>query len=123
MSDPPHVTGSVFPPSLETADAVARAAHLWIRNLRLPDMTDAAEKIALAGGLVHELCDKLELEPRIRDLVAYVYTMLDGQTETSLAVARLMLAGPESTGFHKAYGRGRSEALAIVEMISCNDNG
>jgi hypothetical protein len=104
--------------ALETVDAVARAAHLWIRSLYMTEIADPAERLAIAGGLVDGLCERLELTPRVRDLIAYVYTMLDGQTETTLSVAKLMLARPEASGFRKAYRRGRTEAAAIVEMLT-----
>ena len=108
---------------LETADAVARAAHLWIRNLYLTECSSGPERQAVAGGLVDGLCERLELDPRIRDLIAYVYTMLDGQTETTLSVSRLMLSRHDSTGLRSAYSRGRLEAAAIVEMLSFHGNG
>ncbi len=104
--------------SLETVDAVARAAHLWIRSLTLAEMPDPAERQAIAGGLVDGLCEHLELDPRVRDLIAYVYTMLDGQTETTLSASRVMLARPESASFRRAYRKGRTEAAAIVEMLA-----
>ena len=55
--------------SLETADAVARATHLWIRSLCMNEMQAAGERHALAGGLVAGLCERLALDPRIRELV------------------------------------------------------
>lgn len=104
--------------SLETADAVARAAHLWIRSICLNEMEEAAERHALAGGLVAGLCEYLELDPRIRELVAYVYTLLDDEGGQALSISRLMLEQPIPSAKHRAYERGRSEAAGIVEMLS-----
>ena len=104
--------------SLETADAVARAAHLWIRSICLNEMEDAAERQALAGGLVAGLCEHLELDPRIRELVAYVYTLLDNEGGQALSISRLMLEQPVPSVKHRAYERGRAEAAGIVGMLS-----
>ncbi len=104
--------------SLETADAVARAAHLWIRSICLNEMEEATERQALAGGLVAGLCEYLDLDPRVRELVAYVYTLLDDEGGQALSISRLMLEQPVPTVKHRAYERGRAEAAGIVEMLS-----
>ena len=104
--------------SLETADAVARAAHLWIRSICLNEMEDAAERQALAGGLVAGLCEHLELDPRVKELVAYVYTLLDNEGGQALSISRMMLEQPVPLTKHQAYERGRAEAAGIVEMLS-----
>lgn len=104
--------------SLETADAVARAAHLWIRSICLNEMEEAAERQALAGGLVAGLCEYLELDPRVKELVAYVYTLLDNEGGQALSISRLMLEQPVPSVKHRAYERGKAEAAGIVEMLS-----
>lgn len=118
MSFSPPQNHPPDPDSLETVDAVARAAHLWIRSLYMAEFPDPAERQAIAGGLVDGLCKHLSLDPRIRDLIAYVYTMLDGQTESALSASKVMLARPESASFRRAYRRGRTEATAIAEMLA-----
>ena len=45
--------------SLETVDAVARAAHLWIRSLCLNELQTDNERHAIASGLVVGLCERL----------------------------------------------------------------
>lgn len=104
--------------SLETADAVARAAHLWIRSLCLSDLQHEHERRSLAGGLVTGLCERLELDPRVRELVAYVYALLDDEGAQALPVSRLMLHNPVPPDDRKAYEKGRFEAAAIVEMLA-----
>jgi hypothetical protein len=104
--------------SLETADAVARAAHLWIRSLCDPLDTNEAERQAIAGGLVAGLCDRLELDSRVTGLVAYVYALLDDQGSQALPISQLMLENPRSARRRVAYQRGKSEAAAIVEMLA-----
>jgi len=107
--------------SLETADAVARAAHLWIRSLCLNEMQEADERQALASGLVTGLCERLELSHRVQELIAYVYALLDDDGDQALAVSRKMLNQPVRQSKHYAYERGRSEARGIVEMLVYHD--
>jgi len=103
---------------LDTADAVARAAHIWIRSLCLTELQAPAERHALACGLVFGLCERLELDPRVQELVAYVYALLDDEGSQALAASRMMLARSVPTIHLHAYKKGRSEAAAIVEMLS-----
>ena len=107
--------------SLETADAVARAAHIWIRSIYLNEMQEEDERNALAGGLVAGLCERLVLNPRVRELVAYVYTLLNNEGGQALALSRMMLDQPVPAPLHDAYERGRSEAAGIVEMLAFHD--
>lgn len=109
--------------SLETADSVARAAHIWIRSIYLNEMQEEDERYALAGGLVAGLCERLALNPRVRELVAYVYTLLDDEGGQALAVSRMMLDQPVPAPLRRAYQRGRSEAAGIVEMLAFHDGG
>jgi len=109
---------SVADNSLKTADSVARAAHIWIRSICLNELQEEDERYALAGGLVAGLCERLELDPRVRELVAYVYTLLDNEGGQALAISRTMLHRPVPASLHQAYERGRSEAVGIVEMLA-----
>ncbi len=107
--------------SLETADAVARTAHIWIRSICLNELQDEDERYALAGGLVAGLCERLDLNPRVSELVAYVYTLLSDEGGQALAVSRMMLDQPLPAPLRRAYERGRSEATGIVEMLAFHD--
>jgi len=107
--------------SLETADSVARAAHIWIRSICLNEMQKEEERLALAGGLIAGLCERLALNPRVRELVAYVYTLLDDEGGQALTVSRMMLNQPVPVRLSHAYNRGRSEAAGIVEMLAFHD--
>ena len=113
---------SVVGNSLKTADSVARAAHIWIRSICLNELQGADERYALAGGLIAGLCERLTLNPRVRELVAYVYALLDDEGGQALAVSRMMLDQPVPTPLRNAYERGRSEAAGIVEMLSFHDH-
>lgn len=108
--------------SLATADAVARAAHIWIRSLCLTELQTAEERHELACGLVGGLCERLELDPKIQELVAYVYALLDDEGSQALAASRLMLAAPPPLAQQPAYKKGREEAAAIVEMLIYHSN-
>lgn len=105
------------PESLDTADAVARAAHLWIRGLCHQE-DDVLNRQAMAGGLVAGLCERLDLDPRITGLVAYVYALLDDPGSQALPISRLMLERPLPEERRVAWHKGREEAAAIVEMLS-----
>ena len=74
--------------SLETADAVARAAHIWVRSLCLSELQEENERHALASGLVTGLCERLVLDPRVRELVTYIYALLDDEGSLALSVSR-----------------------------------
>jgi len=103
---------------LDTADAVARASHIWIRSLCLTEMQAPAERHAMACGLVFGLCERLELDARVQERVAYVYALLDDEGSQALAASRMMLARSVPSIHLHAYKKGRSEAAAIVEMLS-----
>jgi hypothetical protein len=103
---------------LETADAVARAAHIWIRSLCLTELQEPAERHAMACGLVSGLCSRLELDARVQELVAYVYALIDDEGAQALARSRMMLTSPIPTEHQDAYRNGQSEAAAIVEMLT-----
>jgi len=107
--------------SLETVDSVARAAHIWIRSVCLNEAQAENERYALAGGLIAGLCERLALNPRIRELVAYVYTLLDDEGGQALSISRMMLDQPVPPPLRQAYDRGRSEAAGIVEMLAFHD--
>ena len=104
--------------SLETADAVARAAHIWIRSLCLTELQEPPERHAMACGLVAGLCERLELDPRVEELVAYVYAVIDDEGAQALAASRMMLARSVAPKYRQAYRMGLSEAVAIVEMLA-----
>ncbi len=104
--------------SLETADAIARAAHIWIRSLCLTELQEPPERYAIACGLITGLCERLELDPKVQELVAYVYALIDDEGNQALATSHLMLARSVPSQHRHAYRKGRSEAVAIVEMLA-----
>ncbi len=121
MTDTRNHNESAPPDPLQTADSVARAAHLWIRSICLNGTYQEGERHALASGLVAGLCECLALNPRVQELVAYVYTLLDDEGGQALAVSRLMLERPIPPQLRDAHERGRLEAAGIVEMLAFHD--
>jgi len=107
---------------LKTVDDVARAAHLWIRSLCMNEVQTEEERYAIASGLVAGLCKGLELNHRVRALVAYVYTLLDNEGDQALAVSRLMLEQQVPRLMRGAYDRGEAEAVGIIEMLGYHDH-
>ena len=76
------------------------------------------ERHSMACGLVSGLCERLELDPRVQELVAYVYALLDDEGAKSLAASKVMLNQSVPASNLPAYKKGLSEAAAIVEMLS-----
>ena len=72
----------------------------------------------MACGLITGLCERLELDPRVQELVAYVYALLDDEGAQSLAASRVMLHQSIRPTNLPAYKKGMSEAAAIVEMLA-----
>jgi hypothetical protein len=122
MNQHNHDTANTDVPdnTLETADAVARAAHIWIRSLWQDELQADEERRALAGGLISGLCDRLELSPRVSEVVAYVYTLLDNEGSDALAVSRAMI-NTQTPKFLLAYERGRAEASGILEKLAYHE--
>ncbi len=85
------------------------------------EMHEPGERHALAGGLVAGLCERLALDPRVRELVAYVYALLDDEGSQALSVSRMMLEQPVPPAKLLAYKKGRSEAAGIIEMLAYHD--
>jgi hypothetical protein len=120
-TDTANNNGSAPEDTLQTADSVARAAHLWIRSICLNGSFEEGERQALSSGLIAGLCECLELNPRVRELVAYVYTLLDDEGGQALAISRQMLERPVPPHLRDAHERGRLEAAGIVEMLAFHD--
>lgn len=75
----------------------------------------------MASGLITGLCDRLELDARIKELVAYVYALLDDQGCESLATSRVMLQQSVTQSHLPAFRKGMSEATAIIEMFAYHE--
>ena len=96
---------------------------MWIRSICLNEKEDAGQRRALAGGLVAGLCEHLALDPRVKELVAYVYTLLENEGSQALSISRMMLDQPVPPSQHIAYERGLAEAAGIVGMLAYHGLG
>ena len=108
--------------SLAIADAVARAAHIWIRSLCLNEFQQADERHSMACGLVMGLCERLDVDPRIHELITYLYVLLDNDADGSLVSTRVILQQAMAPENLPAWQRGMQEAEAIVEMLVYHRN-
>ncbi len=103
--------------ALETVDAVARAAHFWNLSIGRELSIGAYERNAVAGGLLAGLCEGLAIESPLRELVAYVYAILDNEGSQALAISRIMLIPPGPERLRCAYEKGRTQAHGIVARL------
>jgi hypothetical protein len=103
--------------SLDSVDAVARSAYLWIRHLCLCETLPADERRALTGGLVDGLGELMKLDARAQELVAYAITLRDQEDAEALTMARQMMARPDGARLWAAFQRGRQEAYGIMQML------
>lgn len=75
----------------------------------------------MAGGLIAGLCECLSVNQRIRELVAYVYLLLDDDGPQALEMSRMLLEEQVPERLREAHERGRSEATGIVELLMLHD--
>ncbi|HEX5764971.1 MAG TPA: hypothetical protein VFY27_05335 [Woeseiaceae bacterium] len=108
--------------SLAIADAVARAAHIWIRSLCLNEFQEADERRSMASGLIAGLCERLDVDPRIHQLITYIYALLDNDADGSLDSTRDILQKAMAPENLSARQRGVQEAEAIVELFVYHRN-
>jgi hypothetical protein len=108
--------------SLAIADAVARAAHIWIRSLCLNEFQEADERRFMASGLIAGLCERLDVDPRIQELITYIYALLDNDADGSLDSTRVILQKAMAPENLSARQRGVQEAEAIVELFVYHRN-
>jgi hypothetical protein len=107
--------------SLAIADAVARAAHIWIRSLCLNELQQADERRSMASGLITGLCERLNVDPRIQELITYLYALFDdadGSLDSTRVISHKAMT-PENLA---TYQRGMQEAEAIVELFVYHRN-
>jgi hypothetical protein len=108
--------------SLAIADAVARAAHIWIRSHCLNEFQHADERRSMACGLIAGLCGRLDVDLRIQGLITYLYALLDNDADGSLALTRVIFQRAMAPENLSAYERGMRDAEAIVELFVYHRN-
>jgi|GEM_PF-2221232 len=84
---------------LDTADRIARATHLWLRQHAVMhgaacpvDGSPGNERHMqwVVAGLISGLCDHLQLTAQHAALAAYAYALLDGSGSDSLEIAAIL---------------------------------
>ena len=65
---------------------------------------------------------RVHLDCRVRELVTYLYALLDDEAVSSLATSRVMLQQSIAPSNLPAYKKGVAEAAAIVEMLLFHKN-
>lgn len=88
----------------------------------MTDMERADERRSMACGLITGLCERLDLDCRVKELVTYVYALLDDEGARSLAATRVMLQQSMTPSNLPAYKKGMAEAAGIVEMLIFHNN-
>jgi hypothetical protein len=83
----------------------------------MTEMQRPDERHSMACGLIAGLCERLELDSRVRELVTYIYALLDDEGVRSLSSSRVMLHQSIAPSNLPAYRKGMDEAVAIVEML------
>lgn len=99
-------------------DAIARAAHLWVRHLE-PSTSQWREDghLAFVAGVIAGLCVELRQSEGSHRVVAYVYALLDGFGTDALRQANAITAACSDAAHAGDYTRGREEAVGIVAWL------
>jgi hypothetical protein len=103
--------------SLEAIDAMARAAHLWVRHLKPATRgLDDTAHAAFVAGLIAGLCEELGETPAAAGWVGYVYALLDGYGSDALGQSA-RLASPDDIRHLPEYPQGRAEAGHVLAWL------
>lgn len=99
---------------LHLVDAIARAAHLWVRQLEPATLRwREAAHLAFVGGMITGLCDGSGQPQHFRSWVAYVYALLDGSGCDALRLAHEILEAAADAAHGPDFERGRAESVGI----------
>ena len=103
---------------LRRADAVARAAHLWVKRRALQHLCEGREESAMAArgyasGLIEGLARSLELTPQEYQMVAYVFCLLNGNEKDALEAARALLDMSGEVAASSSYLHGLTDAQTL----------
>ena len=113
---------------IDTADRIARAAYLWLRQRAFshgsyctPNGTlngERREQLFVAG-FIFELCDALQLAKQHGVLAAYAYSLLAGDTKNSLEIAAILADAHSVLPTSLVFAEGR---FIAGEMFGLLDN-
>jgi hypothetical protein len=105
-------------------DAIARATHLWVRQLEPATLRwREVAHLAFVGGMISGLCDGANQPPHVRTWVAYVYALLDGAGCDALRLADEIVAAAANVAHGSDFERGRAESGGIMSWLRLPDHG
>ncbi len=109
-------------PGLRRAHAMASAVDLWVRHRSIyagsyNSPLSGAGRQAFAAGLIVGLSKLFVLDDRETELVAYVYSLMDGAARDALRLAAgLLTAGQEPTT-RRGFLQGLEDAGKLVSQL------
>ena len=107
---------------LRRAHAMARAVDLWVRNRSMyappngSPLTGSGRR-AFAGGLIVGLSKLLVLDDRETELVAYVYSLMDGAARDAPILAAGLLAAGQEPATRRGFLKGLEDAGKLVSQL------
>jgi len=111
---------------LDTADRIARATHLWLRQPAVLHGTacsvngslgDEPRMQWLVAGLISELCEHLQLTAQHAALAAYAYALLDGSGSDSLEIAAILSDTRSRPHTSMVFAQGCSLACEMLALL------
>jgi len=107
---------------LDTADRIARAAYLWLRQSTVSHDTYGSldgkcRAQLLIAGFIFELCDTLQLTAQHSLLAAYAYALLDGSDSNSLEIAAVLSDACTMPQTSFMFEEGRSMASEMLHLL------
>ena len=109
-------------PGLRRAHAMASAVDLWVRHRSIhagshDSALSGAGRQAFAAGLIIGLSKLFVLDVKETELVAYVYSLMDGAARDALRLAAgLLTAGQEPT-MRRGFLEGLEDAGKLVGQL------
>jgi len=107
---------------IDTADRIARAAYLWLRQRAVSRGAHGAlygehRARLFVAGFIFELCDTLELTRQHGLLAAYAYSLLDGSDLNSLEIATILAKAYTTPPVSKVFDEGRLRANEMFGLL------
>jgi len=111
---------------IDTADRIARAAYLWLRQrAHLQDspstcsgsLNGEPRARLFVAGFIFELCDTLHLTQQHGLLAAYAYSLLDGGDPNALGIATILADARTVVPTSMVFDEGRLMANEMFGLL------